>query len=64
MSGAVNDKKGRIFKRFFRRLNDLKDKKGRNKKNKLPDPADPADPPEMESPPAGRSQGTMRTLSG
>ena len=26
--------------------------------------ADPADPPETESPPAGRSQGTVRTLSG
>ena len=29
MLGGVNDKKGRIFKRFFRRLNGLNDKKGR-----------------------------------
>ena len=58
MSGGLKHKKGTIFGAMLREVEWPKTQEGEDKKNKLPDP------PETGSQPAGRSQGTVRTLSG
>ena len=72
MLGGLKHKKGRIlnhvalrtpqegkdFQAIFPEVEWPKTQEGEDKKNKFPDP------PETGSQPAGRSQGTVRTLSG
>ena len=61
MSGGLKHKKERIFGAMLREVEWPQTQEGEDKTNKLPDPPDP---PETGSQPAGRSQGTVRTLSG
>ena len=64
MLDCVNHKKGMIFKRNSRRLNELFAEESTTDWNTAAHAADAADVAGAESRPAGRSQGTVHMLSG